>query len=106
MMAPTEDCCIREGLIHQRAWKGYSANFADAEECYKRILSLPNVWSKHGLRGGPYEESGGIGVRVAGRRRGVAGEVALPILQRPDGRGHRGGDGRLRRHAHGPRALR
>ncbi len=27
--------------------------FADAEECYKGILSLPNVWLKHGLRGGP-----------------------------------------------------
>src|SRR5215210_6169714 len=80
--------------------------FADAQECYKGILSLPNVWLKLGVRGGPYEESGRIGVRVAGRRRGVAGQVALPILQRPDGRCNRGGDGGLRRHANGPRALR
>src|SRR5215203_7112368 len=85
MMAPTEDCCIREGLIHQSAWKGYSANFADAEECYKRTLSLPNVWLKHGVRGGPYEESGRIGVRVAGRRHGSAGSVAQPVLERRNG---------------------
>jgi dihydrofolate reductase len=30
-------------LIHPSAWKVNSANFADAEECYKGILSLPNV---------------------------------------------------------------
>jgi hypothetical protein len=52
--------------------QGDSPKFADAEECYTGILSLPNVWLKHGVRGGPYEESGRIGVRVAGRRRGVA----------------------------------
>jgi hypothetical protein len=27
MMAPTEDCRIREGLIHRSAWKGNSAKF-------------------------------------------------------------------------------
>jgi hypothetical protein len=43
--------------------------FDAAKECYKGILSLPNVWLKHGLRGGPNEESGRIRVRVAGRRR-------------------------------------
>src|ERR671921_1317400 len=46
--------------------------FADAKECYKGILSLPNVWLRYGLRGGPYEESSRIGVRVTGWRRGVA----------------------------------
>jgi hypothetical protein len=33
----------RLSLIYPSAWKVNSPNFADAEECYKRILSLPNV---------------------------------------------------------------
>src|SRR5215203_6473061 len=62
-------------------------------------LSLPRMlvgtWSQRR----PYEESDRIGDRITGRRRGVAAEVALPILQRRDGRGDRGGDGCGRRHA-------
>src|SRR5215208_5274562 len=57
--------------------------------------------------GGTYEESRGVGVRVVGRRHGVAGEMALPVLRRgdgtrdrscygPDGR-HADGEGKLRR---------
>jgi hypothetical protein len=33
----------RKRLMHPSAWKGDSPKFADAEEFYKRILSLPNA---------------------------------------------------------------
>ncbi len=72
-----------------------SRKFADAEECVTGILSLPNVLLGHEVRGGPYEESDRIGDRVIRRRRRVAGEVTLPILQRRDERGDPGSDGRL-----------
>src|SRR5947209_17411838 len=56
--------------------------------------------------GGLHEKSDRIGVLVIGRRHGVAGPVALPILERRDGGGDRGGYGPGGRYAHGPRALR
>ena len=36
MMAPTEECCIREGLIHPSAWKVNSPKFGS------RILHSPS----------------------------------------------------------------
>jgi hypothetical protein len=45
-----------------------------------------------------YEDSYRGVVRVAGRRYGIAGKVATPVLQRRDGGSRRGGDGRGGRH--------
>ena|SRR5215216_2757641 len=55
--------------------KCVEGKFLEVRRCggvLQGILSLPNVWLEHRLTGGPYEESGRIGVRVAGRRGGIA----------------------------------
>src|ERR671912_266179 len=42
MMAPTEECCIREGLIHRSAWKRNSRKFAVASDSSKQRQSFDN----------------------------------------------------------------
>src|SRR5918995_6029979 len=95
------------------AWKRSSRMFAVFKLLFcihKQFRgSLPYATSRRSRttdEGGLHEKSDRIGVRVIRRRHGVAGAVALPILQRRDGGGDRGGDGPGGRYAHGPRAIR
>ncbi|GAA2354111.1 hypothetical protein GCM10010404_02440 [Nonomuraea africana] len=60
---------------------------------------------KEHRQGDRHAKDRGLLLHLPRRRRRVARPVALPLLQRRDGRRDRRADGRVRRHAHGPRQL-